>query len=115
MFYQLKITRKGTKPPVWRRCTVAADVTFANMAAMLEKLVQYPAGSLYAVSYTHLDVYKRQYMFCFTFNGDHRNIIGSQFFRGKSMAENNKSFNLISHQLVQIPVSYTHLDVYKRQ
>ena len=43
MFYQLKITRKGTKPPVWRRCTVAADVTFANMAAMLEKLVQYPA------------------------------------------------------------------------
>ena len=39
MFYQLKITRKGTKPPVWRRCTVAADVTFAKMAAMLEKLV----------------------------------------------------------------------------
>lgn len=36
MFYQLKITRKGTKPPVWRRCTVAADVTFAKMAAMLE-------------------------------------------------------------------------------
>ena len=49
MFYQLKITRKGTKPPVWRRCTVAADVTFANMAAMLEKLVQYPAGSLYEI------------------------------------------------------------------
>ena len=42
------------------------------------------------------------YTFRFPFNGDHRNIIGSQFFRGKSMAENNKSFNLISHQLVQI-------------
>ena len=51
MFYQLKITRKGTKPPVWRRCTVAADVTFANMAAMLEKLVQYPAGSLYEIEF----------------------------------------------------------------
>ena len=36
MFYQLKITRKGTKPPVWRRCTVAADFTFANMAACLK-------------------------------------------------------------------------------
>ena len=51
MFYQLKITRKGTKPPVWRRCTVAADVTFAKMAAMLEKLVQYPAGSPYEIEF----------------------------------------------------------------
>lgn len=51
MFYQLKITRKGTKPPVWRRCTVAADVTFAKMAAMLENLVQYPAGSPYEIEF----------------------------------------------------------------
>ena len=56
MFYQLKITRKGTKPPVWRRCTVAADVTFANMAAMLEKLVQYPAGS-----YMRLNFFRKKY------------------------------------------------------
>ena len=54
MFYQLKITRKGTKPPVWRRCTVAADVTFANMAAMLEKLVQYPA-------YMRLNFFRKKY------------------------------------------------------
>ena len=51
MFYQLKITRKGTKPPVWRRCTVAADVTFTKMAAMLEELVQYPAGSPYEIEF----------------------------------------------------------------
>ena len=51
MFYQLKITRKGTKPPVWRRCVVAADVTFTKMAAMLEELVQYPAGSLYEIEF----------------------------------------------------------------
>ena len=31
-----------------------------------------------------------------------KGLLESQFFRGKSMAENNKSFNLISHQLVQI-------------
>ena len=55
MFYQLKITRKGTKPPVWRRCTVAADVTFANMAAMLEKLVQYPSG------YMRLNFFRKKY------------------------------------------------------
>ena len=46
-----KSQEKGTKPPVWRRCTVAADVHFANMAAMLEKLVQYPAGSLYEIEF----------------------------------------------------------------
>ena len=51
MFYQLKITRKGTKPPVWRRCVVAADVTFTKMAAMLEELVQYPAGSQYEIEF----------------------------------------------------------------
>ena len=60
MFYQLKITRKGTKPPVWRRCTVAADVTFANMAAMLEKLVQYPAGSLYEIEFFQKKVQIRE-------------------------------------------------------
>ena len=38
MFYQLKITRKGTKPPVWRRCTVAADVTFSIRQAAYMRL-----------------------------------------------------------------------------
>ena len=60
MFYQLKITRKGTKPPVWRRCTVAADVTFAKMAAMLEKLVQYPAGSPYEIEFFQKKVQIRE-------------------------------------------------------
>ncbi len=60
MFYQLKITRKGTKPPVWRRCTVAADVTFAKMAAMLENLVQYPAGSPYEIEFFQKKVQIRE-------------------------------------------------------
>ena len=60
MFYQLKITRKGTKPPVWRRCTVAADVTFAKMAAMLENLVQYPTGSPYEIEFFQKKVQIRE-------------------------------------------------------
>ena len=40
-FYQLKITRKGTKPPVWRRCLVPADTDFAKLAAMLEDILEY--------------------------------------------------------------------------
>ncbi len=40
-FYQLKITRKGTKPPVWRRCLVPADADFAKLAAMMEDILEY--------------------------------------------------------------------------
>ena len=34
-FYQLKITRKGTKPPIWRRCLVPSNITFSQMAVVL--------------------------------------------------------------------------------
>ena len=40
-FYQLKIIRKGTKPPVWRRCLVPSNVTFAQMAVILEEILEY--------------------------------------------------------------------------
>ena len=40
-FYQLKITRKGTKPPVWRRCLVPADTDFAKLASILEDVLEY--------------------------------------------------------------------------
>lgn len=40
-FYQLKIIRKGTKPPVWRRCLVPSNITFAQMAAVLEEILEY--------------------------------------------------------------------------
>ena len=29
--YQLKITLKGTSPPVWRRIWIPADMTFRNL------------------------------------------------------------------------------------
>ena len=35
-FYQLKITRKGTKPPIWRRCLIPADINFEKLAEMLQ-------------------------------------------------------------------------------
>ena len=46
-FYQLKITRKGTKPPVWRRCLVPADTDFAKLAAMLEDILEYAGTENY--------------------------------------------------------------------
>lgn len=40
-FYQIKIIRKGTKPPVWRRCLVPGDITFTQMAVILEEILEY--------------------------------------------------------------------------
>lgn len=38
--YQLKITLKGTSPPVWRRIWIPADMTFRN----LHEAIQYLFG-----------------------------------------------------------------------
>ena len=61
------------------------------------------------VSYTHLDVYKRQIM---TVNADDAVTDFPPFkhflFLYKHLSDDGKT-------LMVIPVSYTHLDVYKRQ
>ena len=38
-FYQYKVTKKGEKPPVWRRCLIPADITFAQLAMILDDVV----------------------------------------------------------------------------
>lgn len=35
-FYQYKVMKKGEKPPVWRRCRIPADITFAQLAMILD-------------------------------------------------------------------------------
>ena len=63
------------------------------------------------VSYTHLDVYKRQpvieprHILCV---GENQLIVGSVFYR---LVEQQTHF----FGVCIAPVSYTHLDVYKRQ
>ena len=44
MFYQVKAIRKGVKPPVWRRILVPANITFAQMALLLETVLELPAS-----------------------------------------------------------------------
>lgn len=51
-FYKVKITRKGTKPPIWRRCLVPADITFAQMAVVLEEILEYETSSLYEFEFS---------------------------------------------------------------
>ena len=44
MFYQVKAIRKGVKPPVWRRILVPANITFVQMALLLETVLELPAS-----------------------------------------------------------------------
>jgi len=40
MIYQLKIVRKNTKPPMWKRALVPSGVTFDVMAVILENIIE---------------------------------------------------------------------------
>ena len=70
-----------------------------------------------AVSYTHLDVYKRQIRRCIIahVSGDdeERIELGNKLLFAAE--ELHESVDIVWHQPGVLPVSYTHLDVYKRQ
>ena len=77
-----------------------------------------------SVSYTHLDVYKRQLVFYLSLvdTGEHRShakhVFADQLMAGIDIAIRSHSdvFRADSASFMAlIPVSYTHLDVYKRQ
>ena len=63
-------------------------------------LVSTSLTRLMAVSYTHLDVYKRQQRY---------------WFKRQLELAAEASLPVIIHSRDAAPVSYTHLDVYKRQ
>ena len=46
-FFQVKIIRKGTKPPVWRRAYVPAGITFSQLACILETMMELPYSDRY--------------------------------------------------------------------
>ena len=60
-FYQLKIIRKGTKPPVWRRCFVPSNITFAQMAVVLEEILEYSFTDRYEFEFYQEKVQVREY------------------------------------------------------
>ena len=45
--YQLKITLKGTSPPVWRRIWIPADMTFRNLHEAIQYLFGWMDDHLY--------------------------------------------------------------------
>ena len=47
MFIQIKAIRKGTKPPIWRRAYVPMGITFAQLAYIMEILLELPVTDAY--------------------------------------------------------------------
>ncbi len=47
MFYQIKMIRKRCKPPIWRRAYVPSNITFCQMAFILEELLELPKSDLF--------------------------------------------------------------------
>ena len=65
-------------------------------------------GGPLSVSYTHLDVYKRQYL-TFMIRTERRREVGP------IVGANERRRAILEVLCQRKPVSYTHLDVYKRQ
>lgn len=38
--YQLKIIRKKSKPPVWRRCIIPSGITFSQLVLILAQITE---------------------------------------------------------------------------
>ena len=68
---------------------------------------------LEAVSYTHLDVYKRQHIYSTDYNNKLYIILVTNY-RGTTDKKSPSPHALARRRRLS-PVSYTHLDVYKRQ
>ena len=47
MFIQIKAIRKGTKPPIWRRAYIPMGITFAQLAYIMEILLELPVTDAY--------------------------------------------------------------------
>lgn len=61
MFYQLKAIRKNTKPPIWRRILVPSNITFAQLAVILEEALEYSKTDQYEIDfYRKLTLYEWQ-------------------------------------------------------
>ena len=45
--YQIKVTLKGSKPPIWRRMQVTSETTLAQLHRILQRVMGWESSHLY--------------------------------------------------------------------
>lgn len=54
--YQIKVTVKGSKPPVWRRMIIPAGITFDQFSNMINEAMEWSGYHLYSFTFSKLGV-----------------------------------------------------------
>ena len=54
--YQIKITVKGSHPPIWRRCIIPAGITFSQLAVLFNEIMGWKGYHLFAFQFHDLGI-----------------------------------------------------------
>ena len=54
--YQVKITVKGSHPPIWRRCIIPAGITFSQLAVLFNEIMGWKGYHLFAFQFHDLGI-----------------------------------------------------------
>ena len=59
--FEVKMIRKGAKPPIWRRTFLPSDITFAQLALILEDILEYTPSANYEFEFFQKRVQIREW------------------------------------------------------
>jgi hypothetical protein len=80
VIYQIKITLKGSKPPIWRRVLISSETTLDDLHHIIQKAMGWYGGHLHAFS-----IHGREYSTPHPYGTDHLAELGMGDTTGKKL------------------------------